>query len=227
MKNNFVYSLMAILVLSFLSSLFAGEMSQKWDIHLNGGGLIPVSGNITNNLSSIDALNTGANFGFSARYWFDQGIGVEAGYSLGWLNLDKNMFSSDFLEAITGKNPSFDLQAISLRGLYNFQGLMSAGSHWHPILGAGVGLYPFRFSEDRFSGKTFVNSANGEELKKTSFGLNGTVGLDFRATKSISIFGQADYNYLFSKDSAKFGDEFNNQSFLSFGLGLAYHISRL
>jgi len=73
MKRNFVYPLTVILILGFLSSLLAGEMSQKWDIRLDGGGLTPVSGNITNSLSSTDALNTGANFGVSARYWFDQG----------------------------------------------------------------------------------------------------------------------------------------------------------
>lgn len=227
MKRKFVYPFILILILGFLSSLLAGEMSNKWDIRLDGGGLAPISGNITNSLSSTDALNTGASFGVSARYWFDQGIGVEAGYSLGWLNLDESKFSGDFQKTAAGQKPSFDLQTITLRGLYNFQGLMSTGSRWHPILGAGVGLYPFRFSDDQFSGNTFVNSANGQELQKTSFGLNGTAGLDFRATENISIFGQADYNYLFAKDSAKFGDQFNNQSFLSFGLGLAYHISRL
>ncbi|MGH7494018.1 MAG: outer membrane protein [bacterium] len=101
---------------------------------------------------------------------------------------------------------------------------LGANARFRPYVGAGIGLYPFRLTDDGISGEV-QKLQNGNKFEKTSFGLNGSAGVEFLATDHMSIIGGARYHYLFSKDDEKFGANsgFGNQGLLSYGLGLAYH----
>ncbi|MCK6561848.1 outer membrane beta-barrel protein [candidate division KSB1 bacterium] len=219
MKRNMLLLLSAVSLLGFRSNLQAGEIgSSRFNLDLWGNGVSSVSGHFSNAVKSTDFLQTGASFGIAWQYFPLRSAGIQAGYELSWQNVDEPYRSEN------QKTPAFVVHQITLAGLYNFANLIASSARFQPYLGAGIGLYPFRLTDDGLSGSV-VKLANGNKFEKTSFGLNGNAGLAYRLSDHLSINGGARYHYLFSKDDDKFGAEagFGNQGLLSYGLGLAYH----
>ncbi|MDZ7305006.1 MAG: opacity family porin [candidate division KSB1 bacterium] len=219
MKRDILVFSAAVFMLGFISVLQAGEMKpQRFNLDLWGNGLSTVNGHFSNTVKSMDFLQTGASFGIAWQYFPMRSVGIQAGYELSWQNVDKQFRNE------ANKTPAFVVHQITLSGLYNFANVMESTARFRPYVGAGIGLYPFRLTDDGVSGNV-VKLANGKKFEKTSFGLNGNAGLEFRATDHLSVFGGARYHYLFSKDDNKFGADsgFGNQGLLSYGLGLAYH----
>lgn len=209
----------AFLMVGLISAAQAGEMkSQQMTINLWGNGISSVQGHFSNSLKSTDFLQTGESFGIAWQYFPMRSIGIQAGYELGWENVEKNY------RAEANKTPAFVVHQITVSGLYNFANVMGQAARFRPYVGAGVGIYPFRLTDDGISGDV-QKLANGNKFEKTSFGLNGNAGVEFLANDHLSIFGAARYHYLFAKDDEKFGAAtgFGNQGLLSYGLGLAYH----
>ncbi|MGH7450837.1 MAG: outer membrane beta-barrel protein [bacterium] len=219
MKRNTLMLSAAVLMLGFISVLQAGEIKQQpMNINLWGNGISSVSGHFSNAVKSTDFLQTGGSFGIAWQYFPLRSIGVQAGYELGRQNVDTKYRSA------TNETPAFVVHQITLSGLYNFAEVVGSNARFRPYIGAGVGLYPFRVTQDGISGDV-QKLPNGNKFEKTSFGLNGNAGVEFLATNHLSVFGGARYHYLFSKDNDKFGADsgFGNQGLLSYGLGLAYH----
>jgi DNA-binding response OmpR family regulator len=214
MKRSLVL-LAAIGALGFASGLRAAEFKQeRMNINVWSSGITSVRGHFGPDVKSTAFLQAGPDFGIAWQYFPRRSFGVQAAYELGWQNVEK-AYRND-----AGATPAFVVHQITLSGLYN----LIPGSRWRPYVGVGIGLYPFRLSQDGVSGDA-EKLANGNELKRTSFGLNGNAGVEFSATKRFAIIGSAHYNYLFAKDDQKFGADsnFSDQALFSYGLGLSYH----
>lgn len=207
--------LAAAATLGFISTSPAGEFRQeRMNLNLWSSGVTSVRGDFQPGVKSADFLQTGPNFGIAWQFFPARRFGVQAAYELNRLNVEKKYRYE------AGETPAFVVHQITLAGLYNF----ATHSRFRPFAGAGIGLYPFRLAEDGFSSDT-EKLANGNALKRTSFGLNSNAGVEFLATQRFAIVGNARYNYLFAKDDAKFGADsnFSNQALFSYGLGLSYH----
>ena len=219
MKRNIFILTAAVVTMGFVTILQAGEIApQRMNLNLWGNGISSVSGNFTTAVKSTDFLQTGGSFGINWQYFPLHNIGIQAGYELGWQNV------TDSYRTETTKTPAFVVHQITVAGLYNFADVVGQSARFRPYVGAGVGIYPFRLNDDGISGEV-VKLENGNKFEKTSFGLNGSGGVEFVASSHLSIMGGARYHYLFSKDDAKFGADsgFGNQGLLSYGLGVAYH----
>jgi outer membrane protein W len=198
--------------------LRAADIKQeRMNLNIWGSGLSSVSGDFGPGVKSTDFLQTGQNYGIAWQYFPTHTIGVQAAYDFGWQNV------ADQYRSEAGKTPAFAMHQITLSGLYNFANLLP-NARFRPSVGVGIGLYPFRLTQDSPTGDA-QKLANGNELSKTSFGLNGNAGIEFLATDHLGIIGSARYNYIFSEDNNKFGADsnFSNQAMVSYGLGLSYH----
>lgn len=208
--------IMVIFTLCFMvSGLLASD--QQLNLNLRGSGILPAGGDFGPNTQSTDVLKTGSDLALSGHYFLKGGLGIQAGYDLGWMNFESKYRPSG------AKSPAFVVHQITLGGVYNFRDFMSKRSRIQPLIGAGVGLYPFRATDDGLTGET-LKAATGKAFKKAAFGLNSNAGISIRATRKLSILGEARFNHIFSEDREKFGKDFGNQSLLSFGLGLSYRI---
>lgn len=218
MKMKIFILAAAVVTIGFIANLQAGEIApQRMNLNLWGNGMSSVNGNFSTAVKSRNFLQTGGGFGINWQYFPLRSIGIQAGYELGWQNVEKSYRTE------AAKTPAFVVHQITVAGLYNFADVIGQSSRFRPYLGAGVGIYPFRLNDDGISGEV-VKLQNGNKFEKTSFGLNGSAGVEFLASNHLSILGGARYHYLFSKDDAKFGADsgFGNQGLLNYGLGVAY-----
>lgn len=219
MKRNVLILSACVAAMAFASSLFAQQQMDQRHMRVNlwGSGLTAVNGNFSAQLKSKDYLNTGTSFGFDYQYFPARNFAIQAGYQFGRLQFDKQYRSA-------GKTPNFVLHQITIAGVYRLSDLTGRNAAIRPFVSGGIGLYPFRVTQDGAGGDV-VRLENGNKFQKTSFGLNGSLGLEWAASHQIAISGGARYNYVFSKDEKKFGPDFNNQGLLNFGVGLSYNIT--
>lgn len=209
--------LTAVMFLGGASALRAMELQQqRMNLNLWGNGITSAHGHFGQGTKTVDVLQNGASFGLAWQYFPLRSIGIQVAYEFGAMNFEKGY------RVEAGKTPAFEVHQITVSGIYNFADLIS--SRIRPFVSAGIGLYPFRVTADGISGDT-EKLANGNKFDKTSFGLNGGVGVEVLATNHLSAFGGLRYHYLFAKDDNKFGANanFGDQALLSLGLGLSYH----
>ena len=98
----------------------------------------------------------------------------------------------------------------------------------NPYVGVGAGLYPWKKTIDGAGGEPdSVNPGTGSAhpVKKTSFGLNGTAGVEIMPGGTLGIFAEGKYHFLFAKDTDAFGNTVKNLRFLQIGGGLTYYFS--
>jgi len=221
MKRNrlFFTGTIAVAVMALVSALPAAERDgQQMSINLWGSGLTSVRGHFNPTAKTLDVVENGPSLGLSWQYFPLRSVGVQVGYELGWMNFEKRYRSE------AGKTPAFVVHQITLAGLYNFSELVGSNARVRPLVSAGVGLYPFRITEDGITGEAQM-LPNGHRFQKSSLGLNAGAGVEVLATNRASVFGGARYHLLFSRDNDRFGAEsnFGDQGLLSFGIGLSYH----
>lgn len=220
LKNGFV----AALILAFLMAFTAVANADEWTtsrmrLNIWGNGSTVVGGSFTPALQTSDVVGSGPSFAISWQYNPFHSLGFEIGYQLSWMDFEKEFRTEE------GKTPAFVVHQITLAGKYNFGDLISPDARIRPFISAGIGMYPFRFTEDGLGGDTQV-LPNGNKFEKTSFGLNTGAGIEIRALNRLSIIGGVRYHYLFAKDDDKFGADsgFKNQGLLNYGIGLSYHL---
>lgn len=220
MKPRVIGLLVAAALLCVSSvSYGAPDGARKIAFNLWGGGMISANGDFGANLSTGDVVKNGQSFSGTWQYFPWEGFGFQAGYALGWMPFEEEHRPE------AGKTPAFVVHQITVGGVYNFANLVGSNARVRPFIGAGVGLYPFRITEDGVSGDV-QRLDNGNKFQKTSFGLNTSAGLEVVLMRKLSLIGGVHYDYLFSKDTEKFGpnSEFDNQGLLNFGLGLSYRL---
>lgn len=157
-----------------ISALRRGKI-EKLNINLWGNGISSVHGHFAPGVKSTDFLNTGANFGIAWQYFPLRNFGVQAAYEFGWQNVANKYRNT------AGQTPAFAVHQIKLSGLYNFANVIGPNSRFRPYVGAGLGVYPFRLTQDGVSGDV-EKLANNNNFEKTSFGLKGSAGVEFQAT---------------------------------------------
>jgi opacity protein-like surface antigen len=111
---------------------------------------------------------------------------------------------------------------VSLNGTFNFGPMMKAeGNKLNPFATAGVGMYMWYFSENQRTNKQKVGE---EEFKASSLGINFGAGVEYFVKEKLSVFGRLNYHMVMMKDKDKFGEDFANQGFLTFGAGVTYYL---
>lgn len=206
-------------VLGLISVLQAAEIHPaKMRVSLLSSGLTSVSGKFGPGINTRDVLQTGSSFGAAWEYFPTHDFGIQAQYGFGSMRFDRRY------RPTAAETPHFIVQQIRLDGIYNFANLVGSASRLRPYVNAGARIYPLRVTENGVSGKS-ETLPDGQKFSETKFGLNGGVGLEVLASDHLAVFGGSSFDYIFAKDSAKFGADFGNQGTLNFGIGLSYNLS--
>ncbi len=174
-----------------------------------------IHGSLTQAEKTTDVLQLGPDFGLALRYRLSRSFGLDGTFDFGWMKFEPEH------RAEFGENPAWVMPQITLNATYHL-GPALRSRRLNPYLQGGFGLYPWRITQKGVTGDPALR--NGQEFRKTSFGLNAGAGLEYRVTDRLAVFAAGRYNYVFSKDEEKFGSDFGNQGFLGLGAGLTVYM---
>jgi len=216
MKKVFV-----ILVISIFASSAAYGMDMSKHIGFGGwaGGIMSMNGSFSteDNLSDVVGF-----YGFPAveiKYVIIDrvAVGINGGYGYMPLKDEKKP------EGLEDKTPALNMPYVALNGTFNFGPMMKAEDNkLNPFATAGVGMYMWYFAKNERTDKW--TTVDGEEVKASSLGINVGGGVEYFATEKLAVFGRLNYHFVMMKDEDKFGPDFDNQGFLTFGAGVTYYL---
>jgi len=200
------------------STAYAMDMSKHIGFGAWAGGVMPVNGKVNANDKMSDWVGM---YGFPAveiKYIIMDK--VAAGLNLGYMYMPmKDEKKPPYLKDLT---PALNMPFVSLNGTFNFGPMMKAENNkLNPFATAGVGMYMWYFSENQRTNKQKVGE---EEFKASSLGINFGAGAEYFVREKISVFGRLNYHYVMMKNKDKFGEDFANQGFLTFGAGATYYL---
>lgn len=213
----------AILVLLIFatSATYGMDMSKHIGFGVWGGGTMPVNGSFdsTSNLSDWVGI-----FGFPAveiKYVILDKVAV--GANLGYMYMPvKDEKKPTDLKDMT---PALNMPFVALNGTFNFGPVMKSEDNMlNPFITAGAGMYSWYFSKNQRTDKLPAPADTTQEFKASSFGINFGAGAEYFATEKLSVFGRVNYHLVMMKDEEKFGKDFDNQGFLTFGAGVSYYL---
>jgi len=205
------------LLLLWQPAMSAVNSAGKIGFGVDGGILIPASGNVLPDTSISDVFGVGPSFGAHVRYGIVKEFSIELGGKYSFLKMKDELLPAD------GTEPHFTTFQVYLDGILNLGAFIKNENNIvNPFVRAGVGLYPWKITEDGAGGDVVVLD-NGEEFKKASFGLNFGAGVEVFASPQLSFFAEGKYHMVFSKDEEKFGTEFENVGFVGITGGLTFH----
>jgi opacity protein-like surface antigen len=204
------------------STAYAMDMSKHIGFGAWGGGVMPVNGKVNANDKLSDWVGM---YGFPAveiKYVVMDKVAV--GANLGYMYMPiKNDWKEKNLPELKDLTPALNMPFVSLNGTFNFGPMMKAEDNkLNPFLTAGVGMYMWYFSENERTNK--LKTMNGEDFKASSLGINFGGGAEYFVKEKIAIFGRVNYHFVMMKDKDKFGEDFANQGFLTFGAGVSYYL---
>jgi opacity protein-like surface antigen len=202
------------------------DMSNHIGFGARIGGIMPLNGGINADKDLSDVVGF---YGFPAveiKYVvMDKvAVGINGGY--GYMPIKDEEKPSGY-EDIT---PAFNVPFVALNGTFNFGPMMKAEDNkLNPFLTAGAGMYMWFFARNERTDKILADelipgAKADEELKATSFGFNLGGGVEYFAAEKLAVFGRVNYHMLMTKDEDKFGDDFGNHGFLTFGAGVTYYL---
>jgi opacity protein-like surface antigen len=201
------------------STAYAMDMSKHIGFGAWAGGVMPVNGKINANDKMSDWVGM---YGFPAveiKYIIMDK--VAAGLNLGYMYMP--MKDDKKPTGMKDLTPALNMPFVSLNGTFNFGPMMKAeGNKLNPFATAGVGMYMWYFSENERTNKQ--KTAKGEDFKASSLGINFGAGAEYFVREKISVFGRLNYHYVMMKNKDKFGEDFANQGFLTFGAGATYYL---
>ncbi len=213
---------LVILVVSIFVSGAAYGMDMSKHVGFSGwvGVIMPMNGSFDaeDNLSDVVGI-----YGFPAveiKYLIIDkvAVGINGGYAYMPIKDEKKPVG---LEDAT---PALNMPYIALNGTFNFGPMMKAEDNkLNPFATAGVGMYMWYFSRNERTDKLPAYK-EGEEFKASSFGINIGGGVEYFATEKLAVFGRVNYHMVMMEDKDKFGDDFGNQGFLTFGAGVTYYL---
>lgn len=115
---------------------------------------------------------------------------------------------------------------VSLNGTFNFGPMIQAEDNKvNPFITAGAGIYMWYFSENERTNKLSAPVDTTEEFKASSLGINVGGGVEYFAMENLSVFGRVNYHLVLMKDEDRFGADFDNQGFLTFGAGISCYFN--
>ncbi len=216
MKKVFVILVVSI----FVSSAASYGMDMSKHIGFSGwaGGIMSMNGSVSeeDNLSDVVGF-----YGFPAleiKYVIIDkvAVGVNGGYA--YLPIKDEKKPSELEDA----TPALNMPYVAVNGTFNFGPLMKAEDNkLNPFATAGVGMYMWYFSRNERTDKLTIGD---EEWKASSLGINIGGGVEYFATEKLAVFGRLNYHFVMMKDEDKFGADFGNQGFLTFGAGVTYYL---
>jgi len=217
MKKVFLIGFTLCFALLAGSSSMAFDKVGKLGVGINGGLVVPASGDITTDSTLSDFFDVGPGFGVDLTYGVSKEFSLAAGFTYSFMKM-KDEVNDD-----PDNEPHLNMPAIYLDGVFNFGSLMNNPDNIiNPIISAGVGMYPWKATIDGASGDPIVLE-NGEEFKATSFGINFGAGVEVFATPDLAVYAKGKYHMIFSEDEDKFGTEFGNMGAISITAGLNYY----
>ncbi|MCK4224637.1 MAG: hypothetical protein KAX39_05615 [candidate division Zixibacteria bacterium] len=216
MKKFFV-----ILVIAIFATSAAYGMDMSKHIGFSGwaGGILPINGSVSaeDNLSDVVGF-----YGFPAveiKYVIIDKVAVGLNVGYGYMTI-KDEEKPPGYEDLT---PALNMPYVAVNGTYNFGPMMKAEDNkLNPFATAGVGMYMWYFSKNERTDK--LPAQEGEEFKASSLGINIGGGVEYFATEKLAVFGRLNYHFVMMKDADKFGEDFGNQGFLTFGAGVTYYL---
>ncbi|MDH7511480.1 MAG: outer membrane beta-barrel protein [Clostridiales bacterium] len=198
----------------------ASTFGERLSLRLSPGGIMALGGyyNDTQTLGKIVNLGIGLNGGI--RYKISDFVFIDACYAFNWLAVKKDQRPFDYKE----QNPAFNLQTFSLNGTF----FLTSGYMIEPYFTVGAGICPWRFSDGPLWGAAWPAPAKPQNsFSKTSLGLNVGLGVESYLFSKVSAFAEIKYFYIFARDVGKFGtDDFTEQDFLGFNIGLVYYFGK-
>jgi opacity protein-like surface antigen len=201
------------------STAYAMDMSKHIGFGVWAGGIMPINGSYDSTSNLSDQVGFYGFPAFEVKYVImdKASVGVNFGYGYMPIKDDKKP------EGLKDLTPALNMPFVSLNGTFNFGPMMkSENNKLNPFVTAGVGMYMWYFSENQRTNK--LKTANGEDFKASSLGINAGAGAEYFVREKISIFGRLNYHYVMMKDKDKFGEDFANQGFLTFGAGVSYYL---
>jgi len=216
-----------VLVLSiFASSAAYGgmDLSKHIGFSLWGGGVTSVSGNYDANHNLSDVVRM---YGFPAaelKYVIIDkvALGVNGGYIYQPFKDEK---TREFYPEQKDITPALNVTFVSLNGTFNFGPLIkSENNMFNPFATLGVGMYSWYFAKNERTGKLPAPADSTQDFKASSWGINFGAGAEYFTTQKFSVFGRINYHLVMMKDKEKFGEDFANQGFLTFGAGVTLYL---
>jgi hypothetical protein len=214
-----------IIILAILAfggtTAYAMDMSKHIGFGAWAGGVMPVNGKINANDKMSDWVGM---YGFPAveiKYIIMDK--VAAGLNLGYMYMP--MKDDKKPTGMKDQTPALNMPFVSLNGTFNFGPMMKAeGNKLNPFATAGVGMYMWYFSENERTNKLPAPCDTTAEFKASSLGINFGAGAEYFVREKISVFGRLNYHFVMMKNKNKFGEDFANQGFLTFGVGATYYL---
>lgn len=217
-KVSFLTIAICLLTVTFVNAQ-VGQNTGSLGLGIDGGILIPVSGDVTANDGFGDYFGIGPNFGIHAQYNVIKELSLRTGFTYSFMKMDDEKVDE---QGLTGE-PYFTSPYIYLDGVFNLGNYINQGnSIFNPYAFAGCGMYFWKITDDGVGGDAIVLE-NGEEFKKTSFGMRFGAGVEVFATPQLSVFAEGKYAMIFSEDTDKFGDDFGNMGLVEITGGLTYY----
>lgn len=197
----------------------------KVGFSLKGGLLIPSGGELPTSSGTATVgsqFKTGPTFGAELKFGVLDKVNLVGGFNYGFMKAE------DAFRTPTA-TPAFTMPQLSAGVNLNVGPFLGpANKLVNPYIGLGAGLYPWKKTIDGAGGEPdSVNPGSGSSnpVRKTSFGLNGTAGVEIMPRGSLGIFAEGKYHFLFAKDTNAFGNTVKNLRFLQVGGGLTYYFS--
>lgn len=195
-------------------------MSKHIGFGVWAGGVMPVNGKVSAEDKISDVVGM---YGFPAveiKYEIIDKVAV--GANLGYMYMPvKDDKKPESMKDLT---PALNMPFVSVNGTFNFGPMMKAQDNkLNPFVTAGVGMYMWYFAKNERTDKW--TTAKGDEFKANSVGINSGAGVEYFAASKLAVFGRLNYHYVMMKNKGKFGEDFANQGFLTFGVGVTYYLS--
>ncbi len=206
--------------LLIVSGAGAGQLWNRLSFRLSPGGILAVGGSYSDTEKLSSVVNIGAGLSAALRYQVNDYLALDAGYAFQWLSVKKAQRPYAYKE----QAPALNIQMISLNATFS----LGSGYVVEPYLTAGIGIYPWRFSQTALWGKAWpAPSQPAESFSDTSPGFNIGLGVESYLFSKVFLTAELKYHYLFSRDVDKFGtDDFTQQDFLGLTIGLLYRFGK-
>ncbi len=189
----------------------------KLGVGVNGGLMLPASGDITNDSSFSDFFKAGPQFGAHVNYTPIKELTLRTGFSYAFMKMKDEVRGSGTNE------PYFTAPYAYVDAVLNLGSLIKSEKNIvNPYIAAGGGAYFWKVTDDGVGGDA-QKLGNNEEFKKTSLGVHFGPGVEILATPALSIFAEGKYHIILTKDEDKFGKDFKNMGAIEVAAGLTYH----
>ncbi len=217
MKRVFLVLMIGV-ALVMTGSAYALDFSNNVSAGGRFGGILPLNGAYDTQDDLKDIVDLGPYFGLDLGYTVVKEVTVRAGFNYSWMKVKEEKRAPNL-------EPVLNFPSAYLKGVFNFGSIMPVDSKINPFASLGLGFYPWKITDDGLTGDAIV-LPNGEEFKKSSLGINfgaGLEGFPVSSAPELAFYGGLDYHFVFMKDEDKFGNDFENQGFFTFGAGIRYY----